>query len=89
MNINEDNAKKTFELTPEDLATLGGGALGYIREIEVREARRLLGGQATVAPNSKLFCLYGADGTPVSISGSREAAVGSAFEHELMPMSVH
>ncbi|WP_373503986.1 DUF1150 family protein [Aestuariivirga sp.] len=88
MNTTQDE-KKTIELTPEDLALLGGGALGYIREIEVREARRLLGNQAKVSPNSKLFCLYGADGTPVSISGSREAAVGSAFEHELMPMSVH
>ncbi len=87
MNTNE--TRKSAELTPEDLALLGGGALGYIREIEVNEAQRLLGGQATVAPNTKLFCLYNADGTPVSISGSREAAVGSAFEHELMPMSVH
>lgn len=87
MNTNEN--RKTVELTPEDLALLGGGALGYIREIELNEAQRLLGGQATVAPNSKLFCLYNADGTPISISGSREAALGSAFEHELMPMSVH
>jgi hypothetical protein len=53
------------------------------------EARRLLGGEAHVAPNAKLFCLYNATGTPISISGSREAALGSAFEHELMPMSVH
>jgi len=87
MNTNE--SRKTLELSPEDLALLGGGALGYIREIELNEAQRLLGGQATVAPNSKLFCLYNADGTPVSISGSHEAAIGSAFEHELMPMSVH
>jgi hypothetical protein len=87
--MNTNDSKKTLELTPEDLALLGGGALGYIREIELDEAKRLLGGEATVAPHSKLFCLYGADGTPVSISGSREAAVGSAFEHELMPMSVH
>lgn len=41
--------KKTVELSPEDLALLGGGALGYIREIEVREARKLLGGQASVS----------------------------------------
>ena len=87
--MNTNDVKKTLELTPEDLALLGGGALGYIREIELDEAKKLLGGQAKVSPNSKLFCLYGADGTPVSISGSREAAVGSAFEHELMPMSVH
>ncbi len=81
--------KKTAELTPQDLALLGEGALGYIREIEVNEAQRLLGAQPSVAPDSKLFCLYNADGTPVSISASREAALGSAFEHELMAMSVH
>ncbi|MCA3573883.1 MAG: DUF1150 family protein [Aestuariivirga sp.] len=87
MNIND--SKKTVELTAQDLALLGEGALGYIKEIEVQEAKRLLGDQANVAPNSKLFCLYNADGTPVSISGSKEAALGSAFEHELMAMSLH
>ncbi len=81
--------KKSVDLTPQDLALLGEGDLGYIREIEVNEARRLLGGQTSVAADSKLFCLYNADGTPVSISGSKEAALGSAFEHELMAMSVH
>jgi hypothetical protein len=87
--MNTNDMKKTVELTPVDLALLGEGALGYIREIELQEAKRLLGEKASVAPNSKLFCLYNADGTPVSISGSREAALGSAFEHELMAMSVH
>ena len=87
--MNTNDVKKTVELTTQDLALLGEGALGYIREIEIQEAQRLLGDQASVAPNSRLFCLYNADGTPVSISGSREAALGSAFEHELMAMSVH
>ena len=87
--MNTNDSKKSADLTAQDLATLGEGALGYIREIEIQEARRLLGNQASVAPDSKLFCLYNADGTPVSISGSREAALGSAFEHELMAMSVH
>ncbi len=88
MNTN-NSTTKTPGLTPEDLAHLGGGALGYIREIELREANKLLGGKARVANNARLFCLYHADGTPVSISDSREGAVGSAAEHELMAMSVH
>lgn len=83
------HVEHTLDLSPDDLAALGGGDLGYIREIGVGEARRLLGGQARVADNSKLFCLYDAGGMPISISGSREAALGSAVEHELMPMSVH
>ena len=85
--MNAENVKKT--VSEQDLALLGGGALAYVREIESDEAVRLLGNQAVIAPNSRLFCLYNADGTPVSISGTREAAIGSAFEHELMPMSVH
>ncbi|WP_421692723.1 DUF1150 family protein [Aestuariivirga sp.] len=88
MKTNE-NFGKTVELSPQDLALLGEGDLGYIREIEVQEAQKLLGSQTSVSPDSKLFCLYNADGTPVSISGSKEAALGSAFEHELMAMSVH
>ena len=81
--------QKFFDLSLADLAQLGGGALGYIREIEGREAMKLIGAAALVPPQARLFCLYGADGTPVSISGSVEAAIGSAFEHELLPMSVH
>ena len=89
MDLKKSELKNALELSPQDLALLGEGDLGYIREIEVNEAKRLLGGQASVSADSKLFCLYNADGTPVSISGSKEAALGSAFEHELMAMSVH
>jgi hypothetical protein len=82
--------EKTFtSLTAEQLARLGGGVLGYVREIGSDDAKALLGGQAMVPPKAKLFALYNADGTPVSISGTREAALGSALEHDLTPASVH
>ena len=87
--MNAEDVKRSLEISELDLALLGGGALAYIREIKGKEATRLLGSRPLVAPDAKLFCLYNADGTPVSISGTREAAIGSAFEHELMPMSVH
>ncbi len=87
--MNAMNSKKVPELSELDLARLGGGALGYIREIEGAEVKRLLGSQPRTARGTKLFCLYHADGTPISVSGSLEAAIGSATEHELMAMSVH
>jgi len=87
--MNASDAKKVTQLSAEALARLGGGALAYIREIDGEDAIKLLGGKAAIPPRTRLFCLYGADGTPVSISDSRDGAVGSAFEHELMPMSVH
>ncbi|MFO1032818.1 MAG: DUF1150 family protein [Hyphomicrobiales bacterium] len=71
------------------LAALGGGVVGYVKEIEGADAVKLLGDRVAVPPHAKLFCLYNADGSPISISGSREAAITSAIEHELVPASLH
>jgi hypothetical protein len=87
--MNTSNDKRALELSLEELAQLGNGALSYIREIEGRDVIRMVGPQAQVAPDAKLFCLFNANGSPISISGTREAAVGSAVEHELIPISLH
>ena len=87
--MNTSNDKKAAELSLEELAQLGNGALSYIREIEGRDVIRMVGPQAQIAPDAKLFCLFNANGSPISISGSHEAAVGSAVEHELIPISLH
>jgi hypothetical protein len=77
------------KLTVEELAHLGGGIMGYVREIEGKDAIKLLGNKFNLPMKAKLFCLYNADGTPISISGSREAAMGDALEHDLETASVH
>jgi hypothetical protein len=82
--------QKTIEnFSEKDLAHLGGGVLAYVREIEGEAAVKLLGNKISVPLKAKLFCLYNADGTPISISGSREAAMGDALQHDLIPASVH
>jgi hypothetical protein len=81
--------KMNARLSEQQLAHLGGGVVGYVRQIEPAEARRLLGEQAHNLPNAKLFALYNADGTAISVSGSREAALGDAVSHDLVPASVH
>jgi hypothetical protein len=80
---------KEFQLSVEELAQLGKGALSYIREVEGRDVIRMVGEQAQVAPDAKLFCLFNANGSPISISGTREAAADSAVEHELVAISLH
>jgi hypothetical protein len=77
------------KLSTQNLQSLGGGVLGYVREIAAQDAKAMLGERMAIPPQAKLYCLYNADGTPISISGSHEAAIGSAFEHDLMPASVH
>ena len=78
-----------FAIASEELALLGNGALGYIREIEPDSAAKLLGPQINVPGDIRLYCLYGADGTPMSISASFEAAFAAARQHELTPVTVH
>ena len=87
--MNTSNDKRALELSPEELAQLGNGALSYIREIEGRDVIRMVGPQAHVPPDAKLFCLFNANGSPISISKSREAAADSAVEHELVAISLH
>lgn len=81
--------EKKLTIAAEELALLGNGALGYIREIEPGHAAKLLGPQINVPGGIRLYCLYGADGTPMSISASFEAAFAAAREHELTPVTVH
>jgi hypothetical protein len=81
--------KMIEQFDEQALAALGGGIVGYVKEIEGEYALKLLGDRVHVPPDAKLFCLYNADGSPLSISGSREAALSSAIEHELIPASLH
>lgn len=84
MNV---TANKTF-LSDIEFAQLGGGHLAYIREIDPQQASILLG-ELPGPPGAPLFCLYAADGTPMAISVSKQAAMANAIANELMPMPVH
>jgi len=88
--VSELNAAgNKLKLSDAEFARLGGGHMAYIREIEKDKASALMGNDGSVPQADKLYCLYGADGTPMAISGSEEAAIANAFEHELLPMTVH
>lgn len=76
-------------LTPEAFAVLGGGQVAYVREIKSEEVKTLFPQAPLIAPGMKLFSLHAADGTPIIVTDSREAAVANAREHELDTVSVH
>ncbi|MGF7158924.1 hypothetical protein FHS85_000534 [Rhodoligotrophos appendicifer] len=87
MNSQDVAAKPLMSAT--EFALLGGGKVGYVREIANEKAAELIGPMSPLPDDVRLFALYAADGTPVAIAGSHEAAVANAFEHDLQPMSVH
>ena len=71
-----------------DLATLGIGEVAYVREISNGEVESMIG-QKVPGDAGQLYCVYMADGTPMSVTDSHEAALASAFEHDLAAISVH
>lgn len=85
------NAKKPprFEMKRADLEQLGRGHLAYVRSMGADEAKALMGQRFQVPAGSQFFCLYMADGTPVSISDSREAAIANAMVNDLTPMRLN
>lgn len=76
-------------MTPEALAVLGGGEIAYVRTIRSEEVQALFPQAPQIAPGVVLFTLHAADGTPIMLTDSREAALANAMEHQLVPVSVH
>lgn len=77
-----------IKLSDSEFAQLGGGHLAYIREIDPDQASILLG-ELPGPPGVPLYCLYAADGTPMAISVSKQAAMANALANQLLPMLVH
>ena len=83
-----DRADLAGDLSAEDFASLGGGHISYVRTIRSEDAAEMFP-QAQIAPGLKLFTLHAADGTPIMLTDSREAAIANAMENELVMLSVH
>ena len=76
-------------ITPQALADLGGGRIAYVKAIRSEDVRGLFPQAPQLQPGMQLFALHAADGTPIMVTDSREAAVANAITHELETVSVH
>jgi hypothetical protein len=77
------------ELTAEQLAALGAGAIAYIKPLRAAEIAQLFPQITGVHPDQKLFALLAANGSPIVLTDSKEAAIANAWEHELEMVSLH
>ncbi len=68
---------------------LGDGKVAYIRRISSDDVQSLFPGAPNLAPGLKLWALLSADGTPIMLTDSREAAMANAQEADLTTVSVH
>ena len=76
-------------LSDEQLASLGEGLVAYVKPIRSEDLNSLFPGAPAVKPGLELFALLGADGKPLIVTDSRDAALANAMQHELHMVSLH
>jgi hypothetical protein len=76
-------------ISPEALALLGGGKIAYVKMIRAEDVQRQFPQAPKLEPGTKLYALHAADGTPIMLTDSREAAIANAWSQELETLSVH
>ena len=83
--------QKTESMSPKAFADFGGGRIAYVKAIRAEDVAALFPQLEAleVAPGQMLSALHAADGTPIMLTDSREAAVANAWSQELETVSVH
>ncbi|MGD9922776.1 MAG: DUF1150 family protein [Pseudorhodoplanes sp.] len=76
-------------MSARDLATLAWRNLAYVRVARSEDVGFFCPEAPLLAPGRDVFVLYAADGTPILVTDSREAAVANAEREELEAVSVH
>ena len=91
MSSEMNRTEKPDEMTAEAFAHLGGGRIAYVKTIRAEDVAAQFPQMQVpeLAPGVTLFVLHAADGTPMMLTDSREAAVANAWSQELETVSVH
>ncbi|MEN5083572.1 DUF1150 domain-containing protein [Bosea sp. TWI1241] len=76
-------------LTTAEFASLGAGQVAYLKPMTSEELARIFPQAPEIEPGLQLFALLAADGAPILVTDSREAATANAWEHDLKMVSLH
>jgi hypothetical protein len=76
-------------MSESDFARLGGGSVAYIKSMTSEEAQRMFPSIEGLPNGINLFALHAADGTPIALTDSRQAAIGHARGDKLEVRSLH
>jgi hypothetical protein len=85
----DTNTMLKSDITPQEFASFGDGSLAFVRTVNSEDVAKLFPQAPPLRPGIKLFALLNADGSPIMLTDSRDAAIANAWEHELQTVSVH
>ena len=88
--LNSANSETAMPiLTQDQLAQLGEGLIAYVKPIRSDAVGSMFPDIPDVEPGLQLFALLGANGRPLILTDSRDAAVANAMQNELHMVSLH
>jgi len=76
-------------MSATEFAELGGGEVAYIKMLTSDEAHRMYPAIEGLPDGINLYALHAADGTPLALTDSMQAALGHALGDELEIASIH
>ena len=76
-------------MSDQAFSILGDGKIAYVKPIRSEDVHDLYPQAPELQPGLQLFALHAADGTPILVTDTREAAIANAWSHELETVSVH
>jgi hypothetical protein len=76
-------------MTEYEFAALGGGVVAYIKTLTLAEASRMFPPIEGLPKGINFFSLHAADGTPLALTDTKQAAIGYAIDDDLQIASVH
>ena len=77
------------DMTRRDFADLGGDSLAYIRRVRAQDVMSFCPEASGLAPDKDVHVLCAADGTPILVTDTREAAIANAIDEKLEAVSLH
>jgi hypothetical protein len=87
--MDKSEAMALRAISREGLAGLGDGKIAYVKRMLSDDITRLYPEAPELEPGVMFFALFGADGSPILLADSAQAAVATAWEQELETVSVH
>ena len=78
-----------IDVSAVELAQLGDGQVAYIRQMTTAEAGKMFPAIEGIPKGIALFALHAADGTPLALTDSMQAAMSHAMDDELQIARVH
>jgi hypothetical protein len=76
-------------ITEQALAQLGDGKVAYVKAVRSDDIATLFPNAPEIAPGLELFVLLSANGTPLVITDSADAAKVNAWNNDLETLSLH